>query len=127
MKKIVEMHFCDICGEEVRTENRYTIRLAALTNWNYDANIDVAHEKDMCPDCYNTILQLIGEHQADKQPKMLNEPLTKRGKLTEDDMNKLYKMWAYGVQQKEIAKRLGVSANTISYHLSRLSEEKKPK
>lgn len=125
MKKIVEMHFCDVCGCEVNTENRYIMRLDTLSNWNYDANIDATHEKDLCPDCYNTILQLIGEvKRVDKLAASIEKPKCST-RIKHLDKEEIKKMWAYGISNTEIAKRLGASPSTISYHISKWSEEEK--
>lgn len=126
MKKIVEMHFCDICGCEVTTEARCIVRLGIYNNWSDDAEINEQHEKDLCPDCYKTILQLIGETKVQcESTGSLETQGSNRGKKFDYDKEELKKLWAIGLTYKQIADRLHITRAAVNNVITRMSAEEK--
>ena len=126
MKKIVEMHFCDVCGCEVNTETRCIARLGIYNNWSDDAEINEQHEKDLCPDCYKTILQLIGETKVRHEPEeALETRKTNYGRRFKYDKEELKKLWAMGLTYNQIADRLHITKPAVCNVITRMSDEEK--
>lgn len=124
MKKIVEMHFCDVCGCEVNTETRCIARLGIYNNWSDDAEINEQHEKDLCPDCFKTILQLIGESKVrtELRDDSDNSNVRKRGNYDKEELKKL---WAMGLTYQQIADRLHITKGAVNNVVTRMSAEEK--
>ena len=126
MKKIVEMHFCDVCGCEVNTETRCVVMLGIYNNWSDDVEINEQHEKDLCPDCYKTILQLIGETKVQYESmESLEVSGLNRGKKFKYDKEELKRLWAMGLTYQQIADRLHITKAAVNNVVTRMSAEEK--
>ena len=126
MKKIVEMHICDICGGDIATETRYIARFGMYNNWSDDAEINEQHEKDLCPNCYKTILQLIGEskiqHESDESLEIREVARRKRFNYDKEELKRL---WAIGLTYQQIADRLHITKAAVCNVICRMSAEEK--
>ena len=123
MKMMIEKHICDVCGCEVTTEMRYTVAFGTFKNWDDDAETIDQLSKDLCYECYKTVLGLIGKTEAHDEPKV--EPVKQKRVRWHYDEEELLRLWAIGVKYKEIANRLNIPEYIVAKCLVRMSKEEK--
>ena len=125
MKMMIEKHICDVCGCEVTTEQRHTVELGVFNNWSDDAKINKQIKKDLCCNCYETLMGLINAVEAKEEPKpAVEEKPRKRSKRTYDK-EELLKLWAMGLKHHEIAKNLNIGRSTVANAIWQASDEEK--
>ena len=125
MKIIIEKYVCDACGKEVNaTDRHYMINLGSSENWTGEAKISDDHiQKDLCHDCYKTIMQLIGVKPAVEEQIPANE--VRGGRTQSYDKEIIKELWARGLTHRQIADRLCLNVHQVSYVVGRLTEEEK--
>ena len=123
MKMMIEKHICDVCGCEVTTETRYTVTFGTFKNWEDDAETIDQISKDLCYECYKTVLGLIGKTEAHDEPKV--EPVKQKRRRWHYDESELLRLWAIGIHYREISERLGIPEYIVAKHLVRMSKEEK--
>ena len=123
MKIMVEKHICDICGKEVTTDKRYVIIFEERNNWSNDATVEYAHQKDLCEDCYETMLGFVDKNEIRSESKFMNEePTRKRGNYDKEEVKRL---WAMGLKYRQIAERLNITSSMVYNTIYRMSQEEK--
>ena len=123
MKIMVEKHICDICGKEVTTDKRHVIIFEERNNWNNDATVEYAHQKDLCEDCYETMLGFVDKNEIRSESKFMNEePTRKRGNYDKEEVKRL---WAMGLKYRQIAERLNITSSMVYNTIYRMSQEEK--
>ena len=125
MKIIIEKYVCDVCGKEVKaTDRHYMINLGSSDNWTNEAKIsEDSIQKDLCHECYNTIMQLIGAKSAVEEQISAIE--TRGGRTQSHDKETIKELWARGLTHRQIADRLCLKVHQVSYVVGRLTEEEK--
>lgn len=123
MKIMVEKHICDICGKEVTTDKRYLIIFEEHNNWSNDATVEFAQQKDLCEDCYETMLGFVDKNEIRSESKSINEePKRKRGDYDKEEVKRL---WAMGLTHSQIAQRLNITLSMVRNTIHRMSQEEK--
>ena len=123
MKMMIEKHICDVCGCEVTTEMRYTVAFGTFKNWNDDAETIDQINKDLCYECYKTVLGLISKTEVHDEPEVVATKQKRR--RWHYDEGELLRLWAIGVTYKDIANRLNIPEYIVAKHLVRMSKEEK--
>ena len=125
MKIMVEKHICDICGKEVTTDKRYVIIFEERNNWSNDATVEYAHQKDLCEDCYETMLGFVDKNEIRSESKSMNEePTRKRGNYDKEEVKRL---WAMGLKYRQIAERLNITSSMVCNIIYKMSQEEREK
>lgn len=123
MKIMVEKHICDICGKEVTTDKRYLIIFEEHNNWSNDATVEYAQQKDLCEDCYETMLGFVDKNEIRSESKSINEePKRKRGDYDKEEVKRL---WVMGLKYRQIASRLNITPSMVRNTIYRMSKEEK--
>lgn len=126
MKIIIERHVCDACGMEMKSERHYMINLGVSDSWDEDAVIsEQLTKKDLCHDCYKTIMSLIGEQTVDEK-RNENQSPCKRTKGNYD-VNLIKKLWAKGYMHKQIVAMANCKIHHVNYVISKMTDEEKQK
>ena len=123
MKIMVEKHICDICGKEVTTDKRYSITFEVYNSWGDDAITNRIHQKDLCEDCYETMLGFVDKDEIRSESKSINEePKRKRGDYDKEEVKRL---WVMGLKYRQIASRLNITPSMVCNTIYRMSKEEK--
>lgn len=123
MKIMVEKHICDICGKEVTTDKRYSITFGVYNSWSDDAIANQTHQKDLCEDCYETMLGFVDKNEIRDESKSMNEkPTRKRGDYDKEEVKRL---WAMGLKYRQIAQRLNITSSMVCNTIYRMSQEER--
>ena len=123
MKIMVEKHICDICGKEVTTDKRYSITFGVYNNWNDDTIANQTQQKDLCEDCYETMLGFVDKNEIRSESKSINEePKRKRGDYDKEEVKRL---WVMGLRYRQIASRLNITPSMVCNTIYRMTKEEK--
>ena len=123
MKIMVEKHICDICGKEVTTDKRYSIIFEERNNWSDDSTVECAQQKDLCEDCYETMLSFVDKGEIRNKSKSMNEtPTRKRGDYDKEEVKRL---WAMGLKFRQIAQRLNITSSMVCNTIYRMPQEER--
>ena len=125
MKIIIEKYVCDVCNKEVNvTDRHYMIKFGSSDNWTDEAKIgEDAIQKDLCHECYNTIIQLIGMKPAVQEQTPVNEP--RKGLRYARDKETIMELWGRGFSHSAIAEKLSLKQHQVAYVLGRLTREER--
>ena len=122
MKVVVEKYVCDGCGKELDTTKRhYVISFGTSDSWN-DVETHAQHRKDVCSNCYKTILSLVGNGSIENELTPIKRNYTNKASYDKDLIKEL---WAQGLTYKEISAKLGVKTNQILYVVKHMSEKER--
>lgn len=123
MKIMVEKHICDICGKEVTTDKRYSITFGVYNNWSDDTIANQTHQKDLCEDCYETMLGFVDKNEIQSESKSIDEkPKRKHGDYDKEEVKRL---WVMGLKYRQIASRLNITPSMVCNTIYRMSKEEK--
>lgn len=126
MKKMVMACMCDVCGKEMDSKSsRYVVRMG-VGNWNNE-EVQMAKEKEMCRECYDTVVDLLNVDSSTKMTK--SEKKKSNGNTVEYISTKglgkskypiddIYEAYCNGLTNVEISKIYDVPKGSIGYIIS---------
>lgn len=119
MKKMVMACMCDLCGKEVNEkETRYVVKFGS-GSWTNDI-VQFANEKELCRDCYGTIVELM---KPKSETKKSDKVVKRRGGNVKHDAAEIERLYRKGYSARRIMNELGItSAGTVNYHIKKFKD-----
>lgn len=123
MKVIITKNICDACGKEILGERHYMMNIGFSDNWEDEAEISQQlTTKDLCQDCYDTIMALIGEKPVQKERATADKTSKSRGNYDKDLVRDL---WAQGLTYKQIVAKTGYKMHNVVYAMRSMTEKER--
>lgn len=121
MKIVIEKYVCDACNNEMEHDKHYMIVLGGINDFIGNSFADGEHvvKKDLCCDCYKTIMSLIGMKRADEKPFHIGEPID--GRKHKYDKNLVKELWAKGLTYEQIMIKTGLRRTQVTYVVNKMS------
>ena len=125
MKVVIEKYVCDACNAEIEHDKHYTIVLGDSSDFTGNSFTDSERvvKKDLCCDCYRTIMSLIDMKKADEKSLHNNKSIDGRKHKYNKDVVK--ELWAKGLTYKQIMAKTGAKKSQVTYVVNKMSMEER--
>lgn len=125
MKVVIEKYICDACNAEMEHDKHYTIVLGYSSDFTGNSFTDSERvvKKDLCCDCYRTIMSLIDMKKVDEKSLHNNKSIDGRKHKYDKDVVK--ELWAKGLTYEQIMAKTGAKKSQVTYVVNKMSMEER--